>query len=127
MPRHRPGPTPDVFEAFADRVEEPAGQDVAGPLTVGAMARSASLTIGLMVVTGLGAIGGGWLAADHTPDIQYTNLAWEGLVLVVWCGLWGLLAGASTLAIAFVAVGLPWARRQRRAQDVGGPTSTSRP
>lgn len=130
MPRHRPGPVPDVFEAFPDRVEDAgaAGDDLPAGWS---LARSAGLTVVLMVLTGLGAIGGAWVASGHTPDIAYTTLLWEGVALVLWCGLWGLLSGAGTLAAGVLVVALPWVRRRRRegqAEAAGeGATSTSRP
>lgn len=129
MPRHPRGPVPDVFEAFADRVEDAPGR--ADALPAGRhLARSAGLTVLLMVLGGLGTIGGAWVASGHTPDLAYTTLLWEGLALVLWCGLWGLLSGASTLALGVLVVALPWVRRRRRegqARMAEGATSTSSP
>ncbi|WP_299444334.1 hypothetical protein [uncultured Phycicoccus sp.] len=115
MRRREPGPAPDVFEAFADRVDVPEERRRAIP-PVRALARSAGLTLGLMLLTSLGFIGGAWLAAQRTPDLAYTTVIWEGVVVLAWCVLWGLLAGASALAVGVVAVALPWVRRQRAGQ-----------
>lgn len=112
MRRREPGPAPDVFEAFADRVEDPEERRGAVP-PVRTLARSAGLTLALMVLTSLGFIGGAWLAAERTPDLEYTSVLWEGVVVLAWCGLWGLLGAASALAVGVVAVALPWVRRQR--------------
>ena len=102
---------PDLFESFADTVgdEEPARR-LPGAATI---ARSAGVTLGLMLVAVLGFVGAAWVASDHVPEVAWTTLLWEGVALVVWCGLWGLLGGASALAVGVVAVGLPWVRRQR--------------
>ena len=87
------------------------------------MARSTGLTVGLMVLTALGFVAGAWLAAGAVPDVGWVNPLWEGLAFLLWCAVWGVLAAALVLAVAVVAVGLPWVRRQRGAR----PTSTSTP
>jgi hypothetical protein len=112
MRRREPGPAPDVFEAFADRVEDPEERRGAVP-PIGTLARSAGLTLALMVLTSLGFIGAAWLAAQHLPDLAYATVVWEGVAVVVWCGLWGLLGAAAALAAVVVVVAVPWVRRQR--------------
>ena len=77
------------------------------------VAQVAGVGLVLMVLTSLGAIGGAWAGSRTAPDVEYTTAIWEGIVVVLWCLLWGVLAGAAALAVGFVAVGLPWARRRR--------------
>lgn len=110
--RRSNGPGPDLFEDFAHRVEDEAEETGRMP-GAGTIARSAGVTVALMVLTSLGAIGGAWFAAGHTPDVEYTSVLWEGVVVLLWSGLWGLLAGAAALAVGLVVVALPWVRRQR--------------
>lgn len=126
MPRRPAGPVPDVFEAFGHRVEDqPRGPRARVDRTrdVQTAARSAGVTVGLMILTALGFVAGGWLASKAVPEIGWVNPLWEGLAFLVWCGVWGVLGAGLVLAVGVVAVGLPWVRRQRGA----GPTSTSAP
>ena len=122
MRRRSPGPVPDVFETFAHRVD--AGDD--GPMAVpgaGDVARSAGITVGLMALTSVAFVAGAWLAGRFRPELVFTNLFWEGVAIAAWSFLWGALAAAAVLAVAVVAVSLPWVRRQRDARA----TSTSTP
>lgn len=110
--RRSDGHRPDLFEDFAHRVE--AEDESPGRMPgAGTIARSAGVTVALMVLASLGAIGGAWFAAGHTPDVEYTTVIWEGVVVLLWSGLWGLLSGAAALAVGLVLVALPWVRRQR--------------
>lgn len=121
--RRRPTrPTPDVFETFRHRVErdEDGREDVPAAATV---ARSAGITVGLMVLTSLAFVGGAWLAGQRRPDLAYSNLLWEGVAITVWSLAWGALSAAAVLAAGVVVVALPWLRRQRGARA----TSTSTP
>ena len=121
--RRRPSrPVPDVFETFAHRVDadEDAPMTVPAPATV---ARSAGITVGLMVLTALAFVAGAWLAGRFRPDLVYANLLWEGVAITAWSVLWGTFAAMALLAIGVLAVGVPWARRQRDARA----TSTSAP
>ncbi|NHA66522.1 hypothetical protein [Phycicoccus flavus] len=111
MRRRTEGQEPDLFESFADT--DDAAEPEGGLPPARTLARSAGVTVVLMVLASLGFIGAAWLASRHTPDVQYTSLFWEGLVLLVWGGLWGLLGGAGALSVGVVAVALPWVRRQR--------------
>lgn len=122
MRRRTSRPVPDVFETFAHRVD--AAEDA--PMTVpapAAVARSAGITVGLMVLTSLAFVGGAWLAGRSRPDLVYSNLLWEGLAIAAWSIVWGAFAAMAVLAAGVVAVGLPWVRRQRDARS----TSTSTP
>ncbi len=122
MSRRTARPVPDVFEAFAHRVdsgEEPAR----GMPPAATVAASAGITVGLMVLTSLAFVGGAWLAGRASPELVYANPAWEGFAIAVWSVAWGALAAAGVLALGVVAVGLPWVRRQRDARA----TSTSAP
>jgi hypothetical protein len=122
MRRRTPGPVPDVFETFADRVDSEDEAPIAVP-AVGVVARSAGVTVGLMVLTCVAFVGGAWAANTLRPDLQFSNLLWEGVVILGWAVLWGALAAAATLAAGFLVVGLPWVRRQRGSRA----TSTSEP
>ncbi len=121
--RRRPsGPVPDVFETFAHRVDsgDDRGDDTP---RVGAVARSAGITIGLMVLTSIAFVGGASLAGRVRPELVFANLLWEGVAITVWSIAWGALAAMAVLAAGVVAVGLPWMRRQRDTRS----TSTSTP
>ncbi|WP_377645282.1 hypothetical protein [Oryzobacter terrae] len=120
--RRRPSrPVADVFETFPHRVED--DEDATRMPPAATVARSAGITIGLMVLTSLAFVAGAWLAGQHRPDLEYANLLWEGVVITGWSVAWGALAAMAVLAVGFLAVGLPWARRQREARA----TSTSSP
>jgi hypothetical protein len=121
--RRRPSrPVPDVFEAFPDRVD--AGEDRSDdtPRAV-SLARSAGITVGLMVLTSLAFVAGAWLADKVRPELVFANLLWEGVAITAWSVGWGILAAMLVLAAGVVAVGLPWVRRQRGERA----TSTSTP
>ena len=122
MRRRTSRPVPDVCESFAHRVDtaEDAPMTVPAPATV---ARSAGITVGLMVLTSLAVVGGAWLAGRSRPDLVYSNLLWEGVAIAAWSIVWGAFAAMAVLAAGVVAVGLPWVRRQRDARS----TSTSTP
>ncbi|HYN68153.1 MAG TPA: hypothetical protein VES93_14800 [Ornithinibacter sp.] len=122
MRRRSTRPVADVFEAFAHRVDtdEDAPTGAPGAATV---ARSAGITVGLMVLTSLAFVGGAWLAGRSRPDLVYANLLWEGVAITLWSFVWGAFAAMAVLAAGVVAVGLPWVRRQRDARS----TSTSTP
>jgi hypothetical protein len=122
MRRRSRGPVPDVFETFAHRVDSDDEGAIAVP-AAGDVARSAGITVGLMVLTSVAFVAGAWLAGRARPELVFTNLFWEGVVIAAWSLLWGALAAAAVLAVAVVAVGLPWVRRQRDARA----TSTSTP
>ena len=65
--RRRPSrPVPDVFETFAHRVDtdDDAASRCPRPATV---ARSAGITVGLMVLTSLAFVAGAWLAGRPSP------------------------------------------------------------
>jgi hypothetical protein len=120
--RRRPSrPVPDVFETFAHRVD--SDQEGEAAPTAGEVARSAGITVGLMVLTSVAFVAGAWLAGRWRPELVFTNLIWEGVAIAAWSFLWGALAAAAVLAAGVVAVGMPWVRRQREARA----TSTSTP
>lgn len=107
----REHPPVDVFETFAERVDVGAKPGLHLPAT-GALARRAGLTLGVMMLVGVAFVLGFALAARAHPDLEYTNLFWEGLAKFLWAAGWGVLAAALTLAAAALAIGVPWARRQ---------------
>jgi hypothetical protein len=120
--RRRPSrPVPDVFETFAHRVDAVEDGGFAAP-AASTLARSAGITVGLMVLTSLAFVGGAWLAGRVRPELVFANLLWEGVAITVWSVAWGALAAMVVLAAGVVAVGLPWVRRQRERA-----TSTSTP
>ncbi|HSF98413.1 MAG TPA: hypothetical protein VLA55_06950 [Ornithinibacter sp.] len=121
MRRRTARAVPDVFETFAHRVDDSAEGPIEAP-AVGVVARSAGIGLALMVLTSFAFVAGAWLASRARPDLVFSNLAWEGLVIAGWSLLWGALAAAIVLAAGVVAVGLPWVRRQRGARST--PTST---
>ena len=121
--RRRPsGPVPDVFETFAHRVDTPEDAPMTAPAPA-TVARSAGITVGLMVLTSLAFVAGAWVAGRSRPDLVYANLLWEGIAMAAWSIAWGAFAAMAVLAAGVVAVGLPWMRRQRDARS----TSTSAP
>jgi hypothetical protein len=122
MRRRSSRPVPDVFETFAHRVDAPEDAPSAAPGRA-TVARSAGITLGLMVLTSLAFVGGAGLAGRSRPDLVYSSLLWEGVAITAWSVLWGTLAAMGVLAIGVLAVGLPWVRRQRDARA----TSTSAP
>jgi hypothetical protein len=121
--RRRPSrPVPDVFETFSHRVDASDDQSNDTP-RAGSVARSAGITVGLMVLTSLAFVAGAWLAGKVRPDLVFANLLWEGVAITAWSVGWGILAAMIVLAAGVVAVGLPWVRRQRGERA----TSTSTP
>jgi hypothetical protein len=122
MRRRTARPVADVFETFAHRVDSGDDRTYDTP-RAGAVARSAGITIGLMVLTSIAFVAGAWLAGRVRPELVFSNLLWEGIAITVWSVAWGLLAAMIVLAAGVVAVGLPWVRRQRDARA----TSTSTP
>ncbi len=121
--RRRPSrPVPDVFTAFPDRVDSSDDTSYDTP-RAGSIARSAGITVGLMVLTSLAFVAGAWLAGKVRPELVFANLLWEGVAITAWSVGWGLLAAMVVLSIGVVAVGLPWVRRQRGERA----TSTSTP
>ena len=115
-------PVPDVFETFAHRVDSDDGRARRTPRR-GAVARSAGITVGLMVLTSWpSSPAPGW-PGGLRPELVFTNLLWEGVAITAWSFAWGALAAMAVLAVGVVAVGLPWVRRQREARA----TSTSTP
>ena len=125
MSRRSTGSGLDVFEAFGHRLEDTrdTSRRDPGATRLGTVARSAGVTVGLMVLTALGFVVGAWLASNAVPDVGWVNPLWEGLAFLLWCAVWGVLAAALVLAGGVLAVGVPWVRRQRGER----PTSTSTP
>jgi hypothetical protein len=122
MRRRTPRPVPDVFETFAHRVDSADEAPMHAP-AAGTVARSAGITLGLMVLTSVAFVAGAWLAAVVRPELVFSNLLWEGIAIAAWSIAWGGFAAAAVLAAGVVAVGMPWVRRQRGARS----TSTSTP
>lgn len=112
-----------MFETFAHRVDDSAEGPLETP-AAGAVARSAGIGLALMVLTSVAFVGGAWLASLNRPDLVFSNLAWEGLVIAGWSILWGALSAAMVLAVSVVAIGLPWVRRQRESRSAPPATST---
>lgn len=114
MPSRRPEQEPtDVFETFAERVETGAERPAEALPTAGSVARSAGVALALGVLASVAFVLGFWTATQHEPDLAYDHIVWEGVIKVGWAALWGALAAAAVLALALVAVGWPWIRRQR--------------
>ncbi|WP_156969765.1 hypothetical protein [Knoellia subterranea] len=112
MPKpRRTGPMPDVFETFAHRVDE---EDAPGePIRTTQMAKGAGISLGLMVLTAVAFVLGFWTGTQNEPDLAYDHLVWEGIIKVGFAALCGLLAAAAILALATLAIGIPWVRSQR--------------
>lgn len=102
---------PDVFETFAHRVDEEG--HATGPIEVGQVAKGAGVSLGLMVLTGVAFVLGFWTGTQNEPDLAYDHLVWEGIIKVGFAVVCGLLAAAVVLALAMVAIGVPWVQRQR--------------
>jgi hypothetical protein len=112
MPKRRPtGPMPDVFETFAHRVDEE--EHAVQPLEAGQVAKGAGVSLGLMVLTALAFVLGFWTGTQNEPDLAYAHLVWEGVIKVGFAVLCGLLAAVVVLALATLAIGVPWVQRQR--------------
>lgn len=102
---------PDVFETFAHRVDEV--EESGPPIEVGRVAKGAGLSLGLMVLAALGFVLGFWTGSQNEPDLAYNHLVWEGIIKIGFAVLCGLLAAAVVLALAALAIGVPWVQRQR--------------
>ena len=102
---------PDVFETFSHRVDEPDEDPT--PLDATRVARGAGISLGLMVLTGLAFVLGFWTGTRNEPDLAYDHLVWEAVIKVGFAALCGILAAAAVLALATLAIGIPWVRRQR--------------
>jgi hypothetical protein len=102
---------PDVFETFAHRVDE--AEEPGGPIEAGQVAKGAGVSLGLMVLAALGFVLGFWTGSQNEPDLAYTHIVWEGIIKVGFAVLCGLLAAAVVLALAALAIGVPWVQRQR--------------
>jgi hypothetical protein len=122
MRRRTARPVEDVFETFAHRVDS-GGDRRDGAPGAASVARSAFVTVGLMVLTSVAFVAGSWLAGKARPELVFANLMWEGVAITVWSVAWGALAAMVVLAAGLLAVGLPWIRRQRDERA----TSTSTP
>lgn len=122
MRRRTPRPVPDVFQTFAHRVDSGDEGPIQAP-GAASMARSAGITLALMVLTSVAFVAGAWVAGAVRPELVFSNLLWEGIAIATWSIVWGGFAAAGVLAVGVVAVGLPWVRRQRGARS----TSTSTP
>jgi len=102
---------PDVFETFAHRVDE---DDESGdPIDVTQVAKGAGLSLGLMIIAALGFVLGFWTGTQNEPDLAYDHVVWEGIIKVGFAAVCGLLAAAVVLALATLAIGVPWVQRQR--------------
>ncbi|KRE42527.1 hypothetical protein ASG74_08960 [Knoellia sp. Soil729] len=102
---------PDVFETFAHRVDE---VEASGPpIEASRVAKGAGLSLGLMVLAALGFVLGFWTGSQNEPDLAYNHLVWEGIIKIGFAVLCGLLAAAVVLALAALAIGVPWVQRQR--------------
>ena len=102
---------PDVFETFAHRVDEADGE--APPVDAATVAKGAGISLGLMVLAGLAFVLGFWTGTQNEPELAYDHLVWEAVIKVGFAALCGLLAAAVVLALATLAIGIPWVRRQR--------------
>ncbi|KGN30899.1 hypothetical protein N802_05745 [Knoellia sinensis KCTC 19936] len=105
---------PDVFETFAHRVDD--GADTSETIEPARVAVGASISLGLMVLTGIAFVLGFWTGTQNEHDLAYDHLVWEGIIKVGFATLCGLLAAAVVLALAMIAIGVPWVRRQRDAR-----------
>lgn len=104
----------DVFETFAHRVDE--GDDSDTPIDAAQVAKGAGLSLGLMVIAALGFVLGFWTGTQNEPDLAYDHLIWEGIIKVGFAALCGLLGAAVVLALATLAIGIPWVQRQRNSR-----------
>ncbi len=105
---------PDVFKTFAHRVEE---DEESAPIEAGQVAKGAGVSLGLMILAVLAFVLGCWTGSQNEPDLAYNHLVWEGVIKVGFAVLCGLLAAAVVLALAALAIGVPWVQRQRSARS----------
>lgn len=111
--RRGQGPAPDVFETFADQVDEDGDSAQEYALDIARVVRSAGATLVVMVLAAVAFVLGFWWGAAHEPDLVYDQILWEGVIKVGWATLWGALASGAAVAVAALLVGVPWALRQR--------------
>lgn len=120
--RRRSEPMPDVFETFAHRVDEgdrgDGGDQPSRPIDATQVAKGAGLSLGLMILAALGFVLGFWTGTQNEPDLAYDHLVWEGIIKVGFAALCGALAAAVVLALATLAIGVPWVQRQRQRNRV---------
>ena len=109
--RRRSEPMPDVFETFAHRVDE--DEESGAPIDAAQVAKGAGVSLGLMILAALGFVLGFWTGTQNEPDLAYDHVVWEGIIKVGFAALCGVLAAAIVLALATLAIGIPWVRRQR--------------
>lgn len=112
--RRRSGPMPDVFETFAHRVDE--DHEGTDSIDTGQVAKGAGISLGLMILTAVAFVLGFLAGTQNEPDLAYDHLVWEGVIKVGFAALCGLLAAAAVLALAMLAIGIPWVQRQRNRQ-----------
>ena len=113
---------PHAPSRTSSRRSPTADSDEAGlAAPTAAVARSAGITVGLMVLTSVAFVAGAWLAGRARPiSCSPTRLGGRRdrrLVVPV-----GALAAAAVLAVGVVAVGMPWCGVSARRA-----TSTSTP
>lgn len=88
----------------------------------GKVARSAGLTLGLMILTAIAfAVGVGW-GASQDLNVAPGNALWDLVIHIGFAVGAGLLAAAAVIALGMLAVGIPYAwgkMSQTRARNSG--------
>lgn len=88
----------------------------------GKVARSAGLTLGLMILTAIAfAVGVGW-GASQDLNVAPGNALWDLVIHIGFAVGAGLLAAAAVVALGMLAVGIPYAwgkMSQTRARNSG--------
>lgn len=117
MFRRRPrGPAPDVFEAFADRIDT---SEPEAPVSPGSAARTAGVGVVLLVLGAIAFVAGfSWglrqeFGLDYDPVQHQDLLFWEGVAKVAYAAVSGAVVAGGVIALTVLGLALPWVRRQR--------------
>jgi len=93
------------FEGTEDTVD-----DTAFLKDRGKVARSAGVTLGLMVLAAIAFAGGVAWGATRDLNVAPGNALWDIAIHIGFTIICGLLAAAAVIALAMLVIGIPYAR-----------------